>query len=148
MTVNAYFAYLNQSLITHLYLKMESFYLISHPSKKHEHIRTMLFSIVKIYFHHRFSLFLLLSSFGLWQKWGQASLFHDFPYGSERSREEQEGSVIFITLSHHQRVSERQRFLEGCKWGEEDRAWWNREELPSLERSRTCKKRVVLCKEK
>lgn len=33
VTVNAYFAYLNQSLMNHLCLKIESLYLMSHPSK-------------------------------------------------------------------------------------------------------------------
>lgn len=50
--------------------------------QKCAHIRTMPFSTFKINFHHRFPLFLLLQSSGLWQKGGQDFLFHDFPYGS------------------------------------------------------------------
>lgn len=50
--------------------------------QKCERIRSMPFSIVKIYFHHRFPLCLPLQSSGLWKEGGQASLLHDFLYGS------------------------------------------------------------------
>lgn len=47
VSVNAYFAYLNQSLITHLYLKIESLYLMSYPSKNVNAIEPCLWVLLK-----------------------------------------------------------------------------------------------------
>lgn len=63
--INAYLAYLNQSLINNTHSKTESLHLIAHTSKNVntlERCRCSSFGIVKIYFHHRLPLFLLLQS--------------------------------------------------------------------------------------
>lgn len=65
--INAYLSYLRQSFINNAYSKMESLYLIAHPSKNVNALELCWcspFSIVKIYFHHRlhFFFFLLHSS--------------------------------------------------------------------------------------
>lgn len=66
--INAYLSYLRQSFINNAYSKIESLYLIAHPSKNVNALEVCWcspFSIVKIYFHHRlhfFFFFLLHSS--------------------------------------------------------------------------------------
>lgn len=65
VTVNAYFAYLNQSLITHLYLKIE-LYLMSHPSKNVNTLEPCLWVLLKFISITDFPSFCSLQSCGLW----------------------------------------------------------------------------------
>lgn len=76
--INAYLSYLRQSFINNAYSKIESLYLIAHPSKNVNALEVCWcspFSIVKIYFHHRlhffffFSCTLLNTGLSLKEKW-------------------------------------------------------------------------------
>lgn len=78
VTVNAYFAYLNQSLVTHLYLKIELLYLMSHPSKNVHTLEPCLSVLLKLISITDFLSFCSYSPLAFGRKEGKTSFSMTF----------------------------------------------------------------------
>lgn len=147
VTVNAYLAYSNQSLIRHLHFKTEPFYWMSHSSKNVNPLESCLSVLLR---------FISITDFPSFCSYSLLAF--------ERKECKPPFSMTFLTVrAPSEKIQKRTRGMwhfyccesspEGF-WGakapggmkmKREGSWWNRGEIPSLER---CKKRVVFCKEK